>query len=65
MSTDRKITETFVGHLKRRAKKMNRAPGVSHARVLDIVAVEAGFKNWQDVVAQHKAYVASKEGVSA
>lgn len=59
------ITATYVQNLKRKAKTIGRAPGVGHVRALDMVAVEAGFKNWQDVAAQHKAHLATQTGSAA
>ena len=60
-----RITATFVQNLKRKAKTIGRAPGVGHVRALDVVAVEAGFKNWQDVAQRHKAYLAAQSGSAA
>ena len=59
------ITETFVQKLKAQAKGRSRAPGVSYARALNVVAVEAGFKDWQDVVSQFKASEEQKAGSAA
>jgi hypothetical protein len=57
-----RITATYVQNLKRKAKTMSRAPGVVYVRALDMVAIEDGFKNWQDVAAQHKAHLATQTG---
>lgn len=56
METSRKITDTFVANLKRKAKALKRAPGVSHCAALNMVAAEAGFDNWQAVVHENNEY---------
>jgi len=62
MSTERKITETFVQNLKRKAKVLGRTPGMTHVKALEVVAVEAGFHHWHDVVQQHKVYLQVRDG---
>ena len=55
-SQPRKVTDTFVQNLKRQAKALKRAPGVSHCHALNMVAAEAGFENWQAVVHENTEY---------
>ena len=59
-STERPLaTGRFVERLREKAKTLNRAPGFGHCQALNMVASEAGFKNWNDVIIQHLRWVAS------
>lgn len=61
-STERPLaTGRFVKRLREKAKTLNRAPGVGHCQALNMVASEAGFKNWNDVISQHNALVAQRD----
>lgn len=70
MTTDAQpaVTGRFVKRLREQAKAMNRAPGIGHCHTLNMVAHEAGFKDWPDVIRQHNALVARQaetEGAAA
>ncbi|OGB19458.1 MAG: hypothetical protein A2W72_18105 [Burkholderiales bacterium RIFCSPLOWO2_12_67_14] len=60
-----RVTATFVQNLKRKAKTVGRSPGVSYAKALDMVAVEAGFHHWHDVAEQHKVCLQARDGSTA
>lgn len=60
-----RVTGTYVQKLRIQAKAIGRAPGVSHTKALDVVAVEAGFHHWHDVMQQHKQYLQAQGGSAA
>lgn len=62
------VTDRVVKRLREKAKAINRAPGIGHCHTLNMVAHEAGFKDWPDVIRQHKATIESQvetEGAAA
>lgn len=44
------VTGTLVKRLREKAKAINRAPGIGHCHRLNMVAHEAGFKDWAALI---------------